>query len=192
MGGGRLWWILQHTTLSFSVRRILGGGVPAGLVGGRHTQPGSTCTPSPARGSGTWRSRLDRGAKALLPLGADAGNVGHGRCGSFPASGLDRQIARNPRRPAVPSYGGDVLWTACCSMEVTIRRLWGDKQPSRLTCSVTGQIGASYPAGAVPLCQGPHQVPDRAHAVRMWALLSGAPACPSAPWESGSSGRFRD
>ena len=25
----------------------------------------------------------------------------------------------------------------------TIRRLWGDKQPSGLTCSVTGQIGAS-------------------------------------------------
>ena len=80
---------LPHTTLSLSVRRILGGGVPAGLVSGRHTQPGSTRTPSPARGSGTWRSRLDRGAKALLPLGADTGNVGHGRCGSFPASGLD-------------------------------------------------------------------------------------------------------
>ena len=35
-----------------SVRMVLGGGVPAGLVGGRHTQPGSTRTPSPACGSG--------------------------------------------------------------------------------------------------------------------------------------------
>jgi hypothetical protein len=35
-----------------SVRMFLGGGVPAGLVGGRHTQPGSTRTPSPACGSG--------------------------------------------------------------------------------------------------------------------------------------------
>ena len=35
-----------------SVRMDLGGGVPAGLVRGRHTQPGSTRTPSPACGSG--------------------------------------------------------------------------------------------------------------------------------------------
>ena len=35
-----------------SVRMDLGGGVPAGLVRGRHSQPGSTRTPSPACGSG--------------------------------------------------------------------------------------------------------------------------------------------
>ena len=177
---------------SLTVRIWMPGVCPAGCVGGQATQQGSTRTPSPARGSGTWRSWLDQGVRTPLPLGADAGTVGHGRYGSIPVSGPDRQIARNPRRPEVPSWGGDVLRTPCCSMEVTIRRLWGDKQPSRLTCSVTGRIGASYPAGAVPLCQGPRPVPGRAHAVRMWALPSGAPARPSVPWESGSSGRFRD
>ena len=78
---------LPHTT--GYRQQNFGRGVPAGLVSGRHTQPGSTRTLSLARGSGTWRSRLDRGAKALLPLAADTGNVGHGRCWSFPASGLD-------------------------------------------------------------------------------------------------------
>ena len=169
-----------------SVRMFLGGGVPAGLVGGRHTQPGSTRTPSPACGSGK------QIAEALHPLGDDAGNVGHRRCGSIPASGPDRQIARNPRRPAVPFWGGDISGHHAVAWVVTIRWLWGVKQPSRLTCSVTGWIGVSCPAGAVPPCQGPRPVPSCAHVVRMWALLSGAPACPSAPWESGSSGRFRD
>jgi hypothetical protein len=35
-----------------SVRMFLGGGMPAGLVGGRHTQQRSTRTPSPACGRG--------------------------------------------------------------------------------------------------------------------------------------------
>ena len=96
-----------------------------------------------------------------------------------------------------PKASGTVLgwrhpWTPCCSMGVTIRWLWGVKQPSRLTCSATDRNGASYPAGAVPPCQGPQPVTGCAHVVRMWALPSGAPARPSAPWESGSSGRFRD
>ena len=42
----------------------------------------------------------EQGAEALLPLGADTDNVGNSRCGSFPASGLDRRIAHNPRTPA--------------------------------------------------------------------------------------------
>ena len=65
--------------------------------------------PLSCRGSGTLRTKCDQGGEALLPvtlpLVTDTGNVGHGRCGSSPVSGLDRQVARNPRRPAILSSG---------------------------------------------------------------------------------------
>ncbi len=75
-------------------------------------------------------------AKALHPLGDDAGNVGHRRCGSIPASGSDGRIARNPRTV----QGWRHLCTPCCSMGVTIRWLRGLKQPSRLH-SATDRLG---------------------------------------------------
>ena len=70
-------------------------------------------------------------------------------CGSFPTSGLDSKIAQNPRRPAC---FGDVFWNGGKNLPVT-----GGQAAEHLICldsSVTGQIGASYPAKAVPLCQG--------------------------------------
>ena len=51
-----------------SVRMVFGWGC-AGWLGGRAAQPGSTCTASPACGSGKHRSWLNRGAAALHPLG---------------------------------------------------------------------------------------------------------------------------
>ena len=75
-------------------------------------RPGPTRIPSRAHGSGTFEAR-PRGRIAAL-LGADTGNICHRRCGSFPASGLDRQVARNPRRygpEAATSCGHDaVAW----------------------------------------------------------------------------------
>ena len=95
------------------------------------------------------------GPRRCIRWGDDAGNVGHRRYGSFPVSGPDRQIARNPRRPVVPLWGGDIPRAPGCSLEVTIRWLWGVKQPSRLTWSATNQIGASTPAGADPSVGSP-------------------------------------
>ena len=98
----------------------------AGLVGGQEYQLGSTRTPSPAVAVVAGELLVLR-AVARIYLGG--GYVAHGTIGP------DRQIARNPRRPAVPRWGGDIPCAPGCSLGVTIRWLWGDTQPSRLTCS---------------------------------------------------------
>ena len=171
---------------------FLGGGVPAGLVGGRHTQPGSTRTPSPACGSGKHRSWLNRGAAALHPLGRRRWQRRPQAIRVLPRiRARPSNCSRNPRRPVVPLWGGDIPRAPGCSLEVTIRWLWGVKQPSRPTCSATDQIGASAPAGADPSVGSPSGTALCSRCVDVGSPKR-YPRCPSAPWESGSSGRFRD
>ena len=121
-----------------TVRMVWAGVCPAGLVGGQDTQPGSTRTPSPAVAVVAGGSSSS-GLSTRTYLGGGPGNAAHS------TNGPDRQIARNPRRPAVPLWGGDIPRAPGCSLGVTICWLWGDTQPSRLTCSsipaTTDRIG---------------------------------------------------
>ena len=68
----------------------------AGWIGGPTACPAGAYTHSKSC-SWEWIQRPDQEAKALLPLGADTRNLGHGRCGSLPTSGLDHPNARIPR-----------------------------------------------------------------------------------------------
>ena len=137
-----------------SVRMFLGGGVPAGLVGGRHTQPGSTRTPSPACGSGKQSYGAASAGRRRWQRRPQAMRV------------LPRIRARPSNCSESPKASGTVLgwrhlWTPCCSMGVTIRWLWGVKQPSRLTCSATNRLGLPARQGLFPLVR----VPERLRAV---------------------------
>jgi hypothetical protein len=97
----------------------------AGLVGGQECQLRSTRTLSPA-------VAVVAGELLVLLIVARnyLGGVNVARC----TIGPGRQIALNPRRPAVPLCGGDIPRAPGCSLGVTIRWVWGDTQPSRLTC----------------------------------------------------------
>jgi len=91
-------------------------------------------------------------------------------------------------------------------MGVKIRWLEGIKQPSRLTCSVyllprtaPGHGGIADVAPALPFLteSGGSPAPHREQVHAVLTLYTGdvmaAPRCPVVvPWESGSSGRFRD
>ena len=126
------------TTQSLLSAWFWAGVCPAGLVGGQDTQPGSTRTPSPAVAVVAGGSSSS-GLSARTYLGGGVGTAAHS------TNGPDRQMARNPRRPAVPLWGGDIPRAPGCSLGVTICWLWGDTQPSRLTCSsipaTTDRIG---------------------------------------------------
>ena len=82
--------------------------------------------------------------------------------------GRDRQIARNPQRPAVPLWVGDILRAPDCSLEVKIRGLWVSTQTSCVTCSRIAGATAAGP-GLYSRCA---EV----------AAHRGAPL-PSAPWD---------
>ena len=120
----------------------------AGLVGGQDAQPGSTRTPSPAVAVVAGELLVLRVVARIYQGG---GFVAHGTIGP------DRQIARNPRRPAVPRWGGDIPCAPGCSLGVTIRWLWGVKQPSRLTCS---RKQAPRPAPAIQPLAGSGAAPS--------------------------------
>jgi hypothetical protein len=130
-----------------AVRRILGGDVLGWLVGGQEYQLGSTRTPSPAVAVVAGEPLVLR-VVACIYLGG--GKVAHGTIGP------DRQIARNPPRPAVPLWGGDIARAPGCSLGLTICCLWGDTQPSRLTCSrkpvATDRIGTPAKSGGTSEC----------------------------------------
>ncbi len=130
-----------------SVRKDLDGGVPAGLVRGRHAQPGSTCTPGPACGSGKQLSSASACETTLATSATgDAGPSSHqGQTVKLLGIAEGQRYLLGWRHP----------WTPYCSMGATIRWLWGVKRPSRLTCSATGRFGVSCPAGAAPSARVP-------------------------------------
>ena len=90
-------------TLPFLLSAWFWAGVcPAGRVGGQATQSGSTRTPSPAVAVVAAVDSTYRADAAHLP--------GRRRGKRRPRQiGRDRQIARNPRRLAVPLWDGDII-----------------------------------------------------------------------------------
>ena len=86
--------------------------------------------------------------------------------------GRDRQIARNPGRPAVPLWGGDIFTALGCSLDVKIRGLWGGNaaEPSNLFshCQHHGPPRLSNPL------RGPRR--HRASVVRVLTLCGCGPS----------------
>ena len=96
-------WAGIRNTLLFPLSAWFWAGVcSAGRVGGQVTQSGSTRIPSPA---------VAVVAAVGCTYRADATHLPGRRCWKRRPRhiGQDRQIARNPRRHAVPLWGGDIL-----------------------------------------------------------------------------------
>jgi hypothetical protein len=156
MGGaavGRSYSILPFPSVRYSilpypsVRMFLGGGVPAGLVGGWHTQPGSTDstrTPIPA-----WETTLVTSAK--------------GDAGPSPHQGQPVKLLGIPEGQRYRSGVATSLYTMLQHGGDNPLVMGGQaaEPSSRLTCSATNRLGLPARQGLFPLVR----VPDRLRAV---------------------------